>query len=60
MSDQIILKINKLLNETGYKSQITGLSDLEAFLCDPRSKSLGVYDEVEELYDVLMLGSGMW
>lgn len=60
MADQIILKINKLLSETGYKPEINGLSDLKAFLTDPRSKNLGVYDEIEELYDVLMLGSGMW
>jgi hypothetical protein len=60
MVDENILKINKILHESGYPTQINGLSDLKAFLNDPKNKSLKVFDEVEELYDILILGAGMW
>lgn len=60
MAHEIFIRINKLLYDSGHNPQINGLSDLEAFLRDPENKKLQVYDEVEELYDVIMLGSGMW
>ena len=60
MADENMLKINMLQKNVGHTSEINSLSELKAFISDPQNKKLDVYDEIEELYDVLMFGAGMW
>jgi hypothetical protein len=60
MTDENILRINTLLKDAGDIPEINSLSELKAFLGDSKNKKLEVYDEIEELYDILMLGAGMW
>ncbi|MCX8129525.1 MAG: hypothetical protein N3I35_05415 [Clostridia bacterium] len=58
--EQILVKINRLLQEVGHNEEVKSLSGLKAFLNDTSNKRLPVYDQVEELYDILMVGQGMW
>ena len=58
--ESTLVKVNRLLKEAGLQNEIRGLNDLKKFIYNKENMALEVYDEVEELYDNLMLGQGMW
>lgn len=61
MKNDIILdRINRLLEEAGCGKSVSDIKQLQEFVNDDDNKKLEVYDEIEELYAVLMLGPGMW
>jgi hypothetical protein len=60
MEDENISEINKLLKSAGFTYEINNLKDLKEFLSDPQNRKLDIYNDVEELYDILMLGAGLW
>ena len=57
---QTFARINMLLEEAGHPARIDSLSELKAFLNDKNNRKLPVYDQVEELYDIILVGQGMW
>ncbi len=56
----ILEEINRLLEENGRAVGIHDLAGLKAFLSDDSNKRLNVYDRVEELGSILIMGQGMW
>jgi len=61
MGEEAIFKrINSLLREANYSGKIRNLGDLREFINNDNNKKLDVYDEIEELHSLLILGPGMW
>lgn len=61
MGEELIFnRINALLADSGYKGKIGNMSDLRGFLKDSDNARYEAYKQVEELYDLLRVGPGMW
>lgn len=58
--EQIFDRINRLLSNSGYPSKLKTLGDLKGFLSDESNTQYEAYDEIEDLYQMMMLNSGMW
>lgn len=56
----IFNKINSLLEDSGLHSKIENLSELREFLKDEKNIGMDTYEQIEELYALLILGPGMW
>ncbi|RCX09609.1 hypothetical protein DFR58_13413 [Anaerobacterium chartisolvens] len=56
----ILQEINRLIEEDGGALGIHDLAGLKAFLGEDSNKRLEVYDRIEELGSILIMGQGMW
>jgi uncharacterized protein YozE (UPF0346 family) len=55
MDERTLLnRINEMLADSDYPSEIKDVAELEEFLNDQANLNLGFYDEVEQLYNQLL------
>jgi hypothetical protein len=57
---QMFVKINNLLEESGNPTRIESLVGLKSFINNNDNKKLPVYDQIEEMFNIIMVGQGMW
>ncbi|TYQ15772.1 UNVERIFIED_CONTAM: hypothetical protein Cloal_2262 [Acetivibrio alkalicellulosi] len=57
---EIFNQINDILEKDGYKNKINDLTDLMDYLNSKNNTESKVYDDVRELYDLFIMGPGMW
>jgi|GEM_PF-1142208 len=58
--EMIFNKINSILAKANCNIRIKSLPELREFINNKDNQKLAVYDQIEELHSVLMLGPGMW
>jgi len=58
--DALIEKMNRILESEGYKEKSSSLSDVRNFLGRKEHFKGKVYDDIQELYEQLIYGAGMW
>lgn len=56
----IFNEINRLLEDEGMDIRINDIDELTDFLEENESTESEVYEEIRELYDQLVMGTGMW
>ena len=56
----IFNEINRLLEDEGMDIRINDMEELTDFLEENESTDSEVYEEIRELYDQLLMGTGMW
>lgn len=56
----IFNEINRLLEDDGMDVRINDMDELTDFLEENESTDSEVYEEIRELYDQLLMGTGMW
>ena len=56
----IFNEINRLLEDEGRDIRINDMEELTDFLEENESTDSEVYEEIRELYDQLLMGTGMW
>ncbi len=56
----IFNEINRLLEDDGMDIRINEMEELTDFLEENESTDSEVYEEIRELYDQLLMGTGMW
>ncbi|MCX8129957.1 MAG: hypothetical protein N3I35_07665 [Clostridia bacterium] len=55
MDERIVFsRVNSMLAEADYPLEIKDIADLEDFLNDAGNASMGLYDEIEQLYNQLL------
>lgn len=57
---EIFNEINRLLEDEGLDIRISDMDELNDFLEENEMSESEVYEEIRELYDQLVMGSGMW
>lgn len=57
---EIFNEINRLLEDEGLDIRISDMDELTDFLEENEMSESEVYEEIRELYDQLVMGSGMW
>ncbi len=58
--EHIFGRINGLLKSEGLSEEINSLQQLKSFLNDGNNMKLRTYGEIRELFDLLVVGPGMW
>ena len=56
----ILQKVNNILEDGGCSFKIKDLSELKEFLNNRKNESLEVFDDIKEMFDLLVVGPGMW
>ena len=56
----IFNEINRVLEDEGMDIRINDMEELTDFLEENESTDSEVYEEIRELYDQLLMGTGMW
>lgn len=56
----IFLEINRILEDEGLDIRINDIDELTEYLEENEGLEDETYEEIRELYDQLIMGTGMW